>query len=78
MLPLSGWMLEMAKAVLMACHTCRYEELSDLSQKYKIRAVPLFMFWKGGEVVEQFATRERVRVAEAINKHAAYQVLEPK
>ena len=78
MLLLSGWIWKWRKPMLVACHTCRYEELSDLSQKYKIRAVPLFMFWKGGEVIEQFATRERVRVAEAINKHAAYQVLEPK
>ena len=69
--------MEKSALVLMAIQTCRYEELSDLSQKYKIRSVPLFMFWKGGEVVEQFATRERVRVAQAINKHAAYQVLEP-
>lgn len=63
---------------MLQCEFCRYEELSELSQKYKIRSVPMFMFWKGGKVVEQFATRERIRVAKAINKHAGCEVLEPK
>ncbi|CAL8465367.1 g4903 [Coccomyxa elongata] len=54
-----------------------YEELSDLSQKFKIRAVPLFYFFKNGEVVEKFATRERRRIAKAINTHAGYEVLDP-
>ena len=57
---------------------CRYEELSELSQKYKIRSCPMFIFWKGGKAVEEFATRDRVRVAKAINKHAGFEVLEPK
>lgn len=52
---------------------CRYEELSELSQKYKIRSCPMFIFWKGGKAVEEFATRDRVRVAKAINKHAGYE-----
>jgi thiol-disulfide isomerase/thioredoxin len=56
---------------------CRYEELSDLSEKFKIRAVPLFYFFKNGEVVEKFATRERRRIAKAINEHAGYEVLDP-
>lgn len=56
---------------------CRYEELSDLSEKFKIRAVPLFYFFKGGQVLEKFATRERRRIAAAINQHAGYEVLHP-
>ena len=38
----------------------------------------MFIFWKGGKEVEQFATRDRVRVAKTINKHAGYEVLEPR
>ncbi len=57
---------------------CRYEELSDLAHKFKIRAVPLFIFFKGKAVVESFATRERRRIAQSINKHAGYEVLDPR
>ena len=39
--------------------------------------MPLFYFFRGGEVVEQFATRERRRIASAINHHAGYDVLDP-
>jgi thioredoxin-like negative regulator of GroEL len=58
-------------------HACRYEELSDIAEKFKIRAVPLFYFFRRGEVLEQFATRERRRIASAINRHAGYDVLDP-
>ena len=32
--------------------------------------MPQFDFYKGGELVERFATRDKARIAEAINKHA--------
>ncbi|KAK9903253.1 hypothetical protein WJX75_000800 [Coccomyxa subellipsoidea] len=54
-----------------------YEELSELSDRFKIKAVPLFYFFRNGKVVEKFATRERRRIAEAINTHAGYEVLDP-
>ena len=36
----------------------------------KIKAVPQFDFYMGGKLVDRFATREKSRIAEAINKHA--------
>ena len=36
----------------------------------KIKAVPQFDFYMNGELVERFATREKARIADAINKHA--------
>ncbi|KAK9805662.1 hypothetical protein WJX72_010705 [[Myrmecia] bisecta] len=54
-----------------------YDEETDLAHKLKIKNVPLFCFYKGGELVEQFATRERRRIAQAINKHVGHEVLSP-
>lgn len=46
------------------------EEQTDLGRHFRVKSVPLFKFFKGGEEVESFAARERSKVAEAINRHA--------
>ena len=38
--------------------------------------MPMFCFFKGGKLVDQFATRERKRVAAAINHLAGHEVLQ--
>ena len=55
---------------------CRAEEKTDITEKLRIRAVPLFHFYKGGELLEQFPTREKSRIAEAIKRFAGVDVLE--
>jgi hypothetical protein len=32
--------------------------------------VPQFVFWKAGEEVDRFATRDKAKVAEAITRHS--------
>lgn len=36
----------------------------------------MFCFFRDGKLVDQFATRERKRVAAAINHHAGHEVLQ--
>jgi len=59
-------------AVLFLKHNIidEYDEETDLAQHLKIKAVPQFDFYLGGKLVERFATRDKARIAEAINKHA--------
>ena len=45
------------------------EEKTDLARFLKVRNVPLFQFYKDGEKVEQFATRDKERIASAILKY---------
>ena len=59
-----------------ACCAARFEEKSEIADELKIRAVPMFCFFRGGKLVDQFATRERKRVAAAINHHAGHEVLQ--
>ena len=54
----------------------RFEEKSEIADELKIRAVPMFCFFRDGKLVDQFATRERKRVAAAINHHAGHEVLQ--
>ncbi|KAK9835317.1 hypothetical protein WJX81_001522 [Elliptochloris bilobata] len=53
-----------------------FEEKSEIADELRIRAVPMFCFFRGGKLVDQFATRERKRVAAAINHHAGHEVLQ--
>jgi thioredoxin 1 len=46
-----------------------YDEQSDIAEKFKIKVVPLFHFYKKGELVEQFPTRDKARILQAIYKH---------
>ena len=52
------------------------EEVTDIGSKYSVRAVPCFKLFKGGVEVESFATREKARVADAINRHAGAGTIE--
>jgi hypothetical protein len=54
---------------------CRAEQLTDLAENLAIKAVPKFHFYKAGQLLEQFPTRDRETIAKAINKHAGYEVL---
>ena len=47
-----------------------FDEETDLAHRLEIRAVPQFDFYKGGQLVDRFATRDKARIAEAINRHA--------
>lgn len=47
------------------------EELTGLAKEFNIKNVPMFRFFKGGREVESFATRDKARIAEAINRHSA-------
>lgn len=38
--------------------------------------VPMFKLFKGGIEVESFATRDRQRIAAAINKHTEHELVE--
>jgi len=46
------------------------EEMTDLAKSLQIRNVPMFQFYRRGELIDSFATRDRKRIAEAINRHA--------
>lgn len=46
------------------------EEVTDLAKKYNVRSVPRFLFFKAGKEVDNFATREKDKVAAAILQHA--------
>ncbi|XP_024387568.1 thioredoxin-like 4, chloroplastic isoform X1 [Physcomitrium patens] len=46
-----------------------YEEQSDIAEKFRIKVVPLFHFYKNGELVESFPTRDKARILETIYKH---------
>ncbi|GBF94865.1 thioredoxin-like chloroplastic [Raphidocelis subcapitata] len=47
-------------------------ELTPLARRFKIKTVPQFAFFKsnGAELVESFATRDKTRLTEAVDKHA--------
>ena len=46
-----------------------------LAVSLKIRSVPLFHVYRGRELVASFATRDRKRVADAINEAVGREVL---
>lgn len=50
-----------------------YEEQSEVAEGLKIRVVPLFHFYKDGQLVESFATREKTKILETICKHTGLQ-----
>lgn len=53
---------------------CRADQETDLGERLKIRNVPLFQFYKGSKLLEQFATREKKRIGTAINTHVGWEV----
>jgi len=51
-----------------------YDEQSEVADRLRIKIVPLFHFYKDGELVESFATRDKERIIAAIRKYTS---LEP-
>ncbi|KAL9271875.1 Thioredoxin-like 4, chloroplastic-like protein [Drosera capensis] len=48
-----------------------YDEQSEVAERLRIKVVPLFHFYKGGVLVESFATRDKEKIAEAINRYSS-------
>ncbi|KAF3793891.1 Thioredoxin-like 4 [Nymphaea thermarum] len=48
-----------------------YDEESEVAERLKIRAVPLFHFYKGGNLVEAFPTRDKERILATIIKYTS-------
>ncbi|KAI3522146.1 hypothetical protein L1887_11626 [Cichorium endivia] len=48
-----------------------YDEQSDIAERLRIKAVPLFHFYKNGILLEAFATRDKERIKGAIEKYTA-------
>ncbi|CAM9002270.1 unnamed protein product [Rhodiola kirilowii] len=46
-----------------------YDEPSETSERLRIKAVPLFHFYKNGILLESFDTRDKQRIDAAILKH---------
>ncbi|CAL0327076.1 unnamed protein product [Lupinus luteus] len=51
-----------------------YDEESEVAERLRIRAVPLFHFYKDGVLLEAFPTRDKERIVAAILKYSS---LEP-
>ncbi|KAK7310855.1 hypothetical protein RJT34_08616 [Clitoria ternatea] len=51
-----------------------YDEQSEVAERLRIRAVPLFHFYKDGVLLEAFPTRDKDRIVAAILKYSS---LEP-
>ncbi|KAA8528538.1 hypothetical protein F0562_035893 [Nyssa sinensis] len=48
-----------------------YDEQSEVAERLRIKAVPLFQFYKDGTLLEAFPTRDKDRIDEAILKYTA-------
>ncbi|KAI6688121.1 hypothetical protein NL676_024949 [Syzygium grande] len=48
-----------------------YDEESEVAERLRIRAVPLFHFYKNGVLLEAFPTRDKERITEAILKYSS-------
>ncbi|MBA0785697.1 hypothetical protein Gotri_026293 [Gossypium trilobum] len=48
-----------------------YDEQSEVAERLRIRAVPLFHFYKNGVLLEAFPTRDKERIVEAIMKYTS-------
>lgn len=48
-----------------------YDEQSEVADRLRIKVVPLFHFYKGGVLVESFATRDKERITAAIAKYTS-------
>lgn len=48
-----------------------YEEQSEVAERLRIKAVPLFHFYKDGVLLEAFPTRDKDRIVAAIKKYTA-------
>lgn len=48
-----------------------YDEQSEVAERLRIKAVPLFHFYKDGILLEAFPTRDKERIIAAIDKYTA-------
>lgn len=48
-----------------------YDEQSEVAERLRIRAVPLFHFYKNGVLLEAFPTRDKEKILEAITKYTS-------
>ncbi|OMO78942.1 Thioredoxin [Corchorus capsularis] len=48
-----------------------YDEESEVAERLRIRAVPLFHFYKNGVLLEAFPTRDKERIVAAIMKYSS-------
>ncbi|GMI82631.1 hypothetical protein HRI_001932400 [Hibiscus trionum] len=48
-----------------------YDEQSEVAERLRIRAVPLFHFYKNGVLLEAFPTRDKERIIEAIKRYTS-------
>ncbi|KAH9609961.1 hypothetical protein KSS87_007109 [Heliosperma pusillum] len=48
-----------------------YDEQSEVADRLRIKKVPLFHFYKNGVLLEAFATRDKERITEAIDKYTS-------
>ncbi|XP_010487849.1 PREDICTED: thioredoxin-like 4, chloroplastic [Camelina sativa] len=48
-----------------------YDEQSEVAERLRIKAVPLFHFYKNGVLLESFATRDKERIDAAILKYTS-------
>ncbi|XVE94898.1 hypothetical protein REPUB_Repub02eG0049400 [Reevesia pubescens] len=48
-----------------------YDEQSEVAERLRIRAVPLFHFYKNGVLLEAFPTRDKEKILEAILKYTS-------
>ncbi|XP_052188610.1 thioredoxin-like 4, chloroplastic [Diospyros lotus] len=48
-----------------------YDEQSEVAERLRIKAVPLFHFYKNGVLLEAFPTRDKDRIIAAIHKYTA-------
>ncbi|ERN00622.1 hypothetical protein AMTR_s00091p00126620 [Amborella trichopoda] len=48
-----------------------YDEQTEVAERLKIRAVPLFHFYKNGKLLEAFPTRDKERIVAAILKYTS-------
>lgn len=51
-----------------------FEQFTELGERLRIKVVPSFYFYRDGKMVDHFATRDKQRIAEAINKHVGKDV----
>lgn len=60
-----------AAAVVFLKHNVMddYEEQSEVAERLKIKVVPLFHFYKDGQLLESFPTREKTKILETIQKY---------
>ncbi|KAJ0799947.1 putative Thioredoxin-like superfamily, thioredoxin-like 4 [Helianthus annuus] len=60
-----------ATAVIFLKHNVidEYDEQSDIAERLRIKAVPLFHFYKDGMLLEAFPTRDKERIKATIEKY---------